>query len=82
MTNSPLNDAFVQTVASELACGVERAVECWMAEIDGALKDRHLTTLGRMYAIQGIVDRYKQVAGKPTLKLRELPPLGQLRIAR
>jgi hypothetical protein len=58
---------FVEMVASELACGVDRAVESWLAEIERALNDQHLTTLGRLYAVQAIVARYKQVTGKEQL---------------
>jgi hypothetical protein len=65
----PTNN-FVEVVAAELACGVDRAVESWLAEIEGALKDQRLTTLGRMYAVQAIVTRYKQTAGKDRLECR------------
>ncbi len=62
--------AFVEVIAAELACGVDRAVESWLAEIEAALTDRHLTTLGRMYAVQAIIARYKQTAGKDHLERR------------
>jgi len=58
---------FVELVASELACGVDRAVESWLSEIDNALQDKRLTTLGRLYAVQAVIARYKQVAGKDRL---------------
>jgi len=63
--------AFVKMVAAELACGVDRAVESWLAEIEAALTDRHLTTLGRMYAAQDIITRYKQTVGKSQLQRRQ-----------
>ncbi len=71
MATPSLTSVFVQTVASELACGVDRAVECWMAEIESALKDQRLTTLGRMNAIREIVDRYKRTVGKKQLERRK-----------
>ena len=58
---------FVEVVASELACGVERAVECWLGEIERAMQDQHLTTLGRLHAVQEVIARYKQIAGKDQL---------------
>ena len=63
---------FVEVVAAELACGVDRAVESWLAEIEGALKDQRLTTLGRTYAVQEIIARYKHAAGKDQLQCRRL----------
>lgn len=70
-----LEHEFVEVVAAELACGVDRAVESWLAEIEAALKDQHLTTLGRMYAVQEIITRYKLSAGKDRLERR--PPALQ-----
>lgn len=61
---------FVSVVAGEIANGVETAVESWMAQIDGALQDDRLTTLGRMHAVQEILARYKQLTGKRELTCR------------
>ncbi len=69
---------FVSVVAGEIANGVEAAVESWMAQIDGALQDNHLTTLGRMHAVQQILARYKQLTGKRELNCRGLHPLDAL----
>ena len=69
---------FISAVAGEVANGVDVAVESWMAQIDGALQDDHLTTLGRMHAIQQILARYKSLTGKRELSCRSLPPLGVL----
>lgn len=38
--------------------GIERAVGFWMAQIQDALENPRLTTLGRMNAVQEIVNRY------------------------
>jgi hypothetical protein len=65
-TSTPTS-VFVEVVASELACGVERAVDSWLGEIERAIQDPHLTTLGRLYAVQSIITRYKQIAGKDQL---------------
>jgi hypothetical protein len=66
-TKAPAVD-FVEAVASEMAIGIDRAVECWLAPIDGALSNRHLTTSDRLNAVQEVVRRYKQLTGKVQLK--------------
>jgi hypothetical protein len=53
-----------------MAIGVERAVECWMSEIEQALTDDHLTSLGRLNALREIVAEYKHLTGKAQLKCR------------
>src|SRR5450755_1286628 len=55
---------FVDVVAGEIAIGVERAVEWWMSEIEGALTYIHLTSLGRLNAVREILDEYKRLTGK------------------
>ena len=42
---------FVDVVASEVCNATERAVERWMAEVDSALVDPNLTSLGRLHAV-------------------------------
>jgi hypothetical protein len=59
---------FVEAVASEMALGIDRAVECWLAPIDRALSNRHLSTLDRLNAVQEVVRKYKQLTGKMQLK--------------
>ncbi len=62
----------VDAIASEMAVGVDRAVECWMSEIELALTDLHLTSLGRLNAVREIVDEYKRLTGKVQLKSRSI----------
>ena len=50
---------FVELVAEQVACGVDEAVDRWMAEFDSVLQDPHLTTLGRLQAMSAIVARYR-----------------------
>jgi hypothetical protein len=50
--------ALIEAVVGEMQDGIERAVGYWMDQIEEALSDPSLTTLGRMNAIQDIVDRY------------------------
>jgi len=60
----------VKLLAAEMASGVERAVECWLAQVEHALTDTQLTTLGRLNAVREILDRYKSLTGKTRLEGR------------
>lgn len=71
----------MDTIASEMASGVERAVDCWMSQVEQALTDPRLTTLGRMNAVREIVDRYKSLTGKKELDCRRVQPSAWLRKA-
>jgi hypothetical protein len=62
----------VDVIASEMSVGVERAVECWMSEIEQALTDGHLTSLGRLNAVCEILEEYKQLTGKTQLRDRSI----------
>jgi hypothetical protein len=70
------NRDLVQVIAEEMAHGVSNAVDCWMNEIDLALTDTHLTTLGRLNAVREIVENYKYLTGRDQLDRRSLPALG------
>ena len=73
MATVAITQDFVSVVAAEIASGVDRAVECWMAQIEQALNDAHLTTLGRLNAVQSVMKRYKELTGKT-----ELRPCGEV----
>jgi hypothetical protein len=60
----------IEVIASEMAVGVDRAVECWMSQIEHALTDVHLTSLGRLNAVREILDEYKCLTGKVQLQGR------------
>ena len=62
---------FVDAVAREMACGVETAVECWMAQIEEAMTDLRLTSLGRLNAVTQVLANYKRLTGKDQLQRRE-----------
>lgn len=62
--------ALVEAVAQQLSSAVERAVECWMAQIDGTQNDTRSTTLGRRNAIHDILETYKRSTGKTRLYAR------------
>lgn len=69
---------FVSLVAAEIACGVDTAVESWMAQVENALQDDHLSTLGRMKAVQHVLTKYKHLTGKTALRCRTGGDLGSL----
>ena len=60
----------VDVIASEMASGVERAVDCWMSQVELALADARLTTLGRLNAVREILEKYKSLTGKTRLEGR------------
>lgn len=66
----------VLAIAEEMAQGVQTAVDCWMTEIDLALSNTHLTTLGRLNAVREIVENYKNLTGQSHLDCRTMPALG------
>ena len=51
--------ALIEAVVAEMSDGIECAVNFWMTQIEEALRDPSLTTLGRMNAIQEIVRQYR-----------------------
>jgi hypothetical protein len=63
---------FVDTIAVEVASKIDVAVESWMAEMELALNDPALTTLGRMNAAKGVLDQYKNLTGKKQLQSRRV----------
>jgi hypothetical protein len=72
MASTALTQDFVEQVAAEMFSGIDAAVECWMARIEGALTDRKLTTLGRLNAVQEVVQDYKRLSGKVELACRKV----------
>jgi len=54
----------IRVIAEEMADGVDTAVDCWMTQIDSALTDTRLSPLGRLNAVQEVVQNYKLLTGK------------------
>ena len=63
-------EELVKTIAAEMASQVAVAVEYWMEQFDRVFNDPRLTTLGRVHALQEILDRYKRLTGKVQLRPR------------
>ena len=76
MATAALNRDVIPAIAEEMAYGVQTAVDCWMNEIELALTDTHLTTLGRLKAVHEIVENYKHLTGQGDLICRMLPAVG------
>jgi len=60
----------MDAIIGEMALGVDRAVECWMSQIDDILSDSRLTSLGRLQAVRQVVEKYKHLTGKEELQRR------------
>jgi hypothetical protein len=67
-TLTTLPTDFVSLVATEMVRGVEAAVETWLVQVELALTDRHLTSLGRLNAVHEVLENYKRCTGKVQLK--------------
>ena len=64
MSTTASNEDLINAIAAEMSAGIEWAVGAWITEIEAALDDPSLTTLGRLRAVQEIVQRYR-TAGRP-----------------
>jgi hypothetical protein len=65
---SVVNRDLVGVISEEMAIGVERAVDCWMTQIELALTDIRLTAVDRLNAVQEIVESYKHLTGKDLMQ--------------
>jgi len=75
MATTPVNPAdFIEMIATEMASGIQGAVQCWLKEVESALEDTRLTTLGRMDAVRLVIQRYKQLSGNERLACIEPTP--------
>ncbi|HSS98667.1 MAG TPA: hypothetical protein VLK33_16650 [Terriglobales bacterium] len=71
-TASITSQDFVNVIALEVASKIDVAVESWMAEMELALNDPALTTLGRMNAAKDVLAQYKNLTGKQRLQSRKV----------
>jgi hypothetical protein len=69
-SNTATTETLVNLIAGEMAVGVEKAVDCWMAQVEQAMTDPRLTTLGRVNAVKQVLETYKKVTGKQQLESR------------
>jgi len=74
LASTAIPNEIVQVIAGELASGVDRAVECWMSQVEQALTDIRLTSLGRLQAARQVVEKYKELTGKAQLRGRGARP--------
>jgi hypothetical protein len=53
---------FVDLVAQEILSGIDRALHYWLGRIELEVLDGSLSTAERMYAIERIIQEYKDMA--------------------
>jgi len=70
MASAAISRDLITVVAQEMSCAVDKSVEYWMAQLDEALTDTRLTTLGRLNAVSAIIARYKLLTRKSQLRSR------------
>jgi hypothetical protein len=63
---------FIEIVAAEMSAGVDVAVESWMTQVEQALYDPRLTTLGRMNSVKEVLNQYRSLKSKPLHQSRGL----------
>jgi hypothetical protein len=68
LTAIALPKDFVEAIAGEVSLAVEKAVDCWMSQIEGVLTDVKLTSLGKLNAADEILKKYKRLTGKSQLE--------------
>ena len=61
MARAATNDDFVLMVAQEVSSGIERGLNYWMGRIELEVADRSLSTAERIYAIEQILEEYRNV---------------------
>jgi hypothetical protein len=52
----------IEAVVAEMSDGIDCALGFWIGQIENALGDPHLTTLGRLNAVRSIVQQYRNRA--------------------
>jgi len=70
MATTVIDKDFIDAVATEIACGVDAAVERWIADIDSVLKNPLLSDEDRVFAMGEMVARYKLATGSSILRKR------------
>jgi triphosphoribosyl-dephospho-CoA synthetase len=57
-------EELLKTIITELASGVDAAVEHWMARIDRELNGFHKSAEEKLKAVREILAEYRQISGK------------------
>src|SRR2546422_7697061 len=83
MASAAVSRDVITVIVQEMSCAVDRSVEYWMAQLDEALTDTRLTTLGRLDAVSAIISRYNDFPGTSPIPSRPpRPPLFGYRAGR
>lgn len=59
LASAASDHALIEAIVAEMSQGIECALGFWMGQIENALGDPQLTTLGRLYAVRAIVQQYR-----------------------
>jgi hypothetical protein len=70
MATTLIDKDFIEAVATEIACGVDSAVERWIADIDSVLKNPLLSDEDKVFSMGEMVARYKLATGRSILRKR------------
>jgi hypothetical protein len=70
MATQVVDKSFIDAVANEIACGVDAAVEGWIAEIEAVLQHPLLSDDDKLFSMSELVARYKYATGKAELRRR------------
>jgi hypothetical protein len=70
MATTLIDKDFIEAVATEIACGVDSAVERWIADIDSVLKNPLLSDEDKVFSMGEMVARYKLATGRSVLRKR------------
>ena len=70
MASTATSRDLMEAVAAEVAVGIHSAVDYWMAQIESVFEDTHMTTLGRLQAVNEIVQNYRREHAEETMRGR------------
>ena len=55
---------FITLVAEEIAAGIDRATEFWLARVEQELTDPSLSCADRIRVVEAVLHEYKEATGK------------------
>lgn len=64
MATAATSRELIDAIALEMSDGIHRAVQLWIMEIEDVLEDPRLTTLGRLRAVQEVIQRYHTMSDR------------------
>ncbi len=68
MATTAVSSDFINIVATEMSCGVERAVAYWLAQIDQIVMNADIAPSLKLSAISAVLEHYERLTGKQLLQ--------------